>query len=176
MEVVRSAMKFLKKYPYNLIGVFTLGVLVAFAAIMATPLRFLPIVEPTIHEISPASFHELYAAHPDSYVFIDVRTHADYIAGHAEGSVNMPLETLYNQRRYLPKHGKTVVLICNGAQASGVAYGYLEHYGFLNLMRVTGGVPAWKAAGLPIVTGESQFRVSTTTNPVSYGTAVVPCS
>ncbi len=145
----------LKKIHYKFAAMFILGVVASFAVVMTTPIRFLQIVQPSIHEISPANFYSLYKEHPDNYVFIDVRTHTDYIAGHAIGAVNMPLETLYNQRRYLPKHGKTIVLICNGAQASGVAYGYLEHYGFLNLMRVTGGVPAWRNAGLPIVTGES---------------------
>jgi rhodanese-related sulfurtransferase len=141
---------------------FVAGVLVASALIMTTPLRFLDIVEPTIHEISPADFYALFKANPDHYLFIDVRTQADYEAGHAEGSVSMPLETLYTQHLYLPKHGKTIVLICNGVQASGVGYGYLEHYGFLNLMRVTGGVPAWKAAGLPVVTGSQPYTATST--------------
>lgn len=171
-------MKLLKRSPYNLLFAFICGIIVAAGVIMTTPLRFIPLVEPTIHEIKPVDFYALYEENPDKYMFIDVRTHDDYIAGHAQGAVNMPLETLYNQRHYLPKHGKTIVLICNGAQASGVAYGYLEHFGFLNLMRVTGGVPAWKAAGLPIVTGEQAFAGSTTglVSYVGQNPAFIPCS
>jgi rhodanese-related sulfurtransferase len=143
----------MKRGYFHIVGIFVLGMTVAGTAIMLTPLRFLSIIEPSIHEILPADFYKVYSESPDSYIFIDVRSVEEYNAEHAEGSISMPLETLYTQRRYLPKHGKTIVLICNGTQASGVGYGYLEHNGFLNLMRVTGGVPAWKAAGLPTILG-----------------------
>ncbi|TAJ16025.1 MAG: rhodanese-like domain-containing protein, partial [Dehalococcoidia bacterium] len=64
----------------------------------------------------------------------------------------MPLHTLYQERFALPRNesGKTIVLICSGGSASGVGYGYLQHYGFRNILRVEGGIENWQAKGLPV--------------------------
>jgi rhodanese-related sulfurtransferase len=113
-------------------------------------LKHLNLIEPNIKDISSAIFHEDFKVHPERYDFIDVRPQTVYAEGHAEGSRNIPLHQMYFQRKFLPKRGKTIVLICSGGIASGVAYGYLEHYGFLNLRRIEGGIEAWRAAGLPV--------------------------
>ncbi|MEX0652459.1 MAG: rhodanese-like domain-containing protein [Candidatus Paceibacterota bacterium] len=119
--------------------------------IYATPLKHKNIIEPSVHDVLSEDFYARYIENPDEYVFIDVRGVDQYKEVHVEGSVNMPLHTLYDQRKNLPKNGKTIVIICSGGRASGVAYGYLEHYGFLNLERIEGGVAAWVTAGLPTV-------------------------
>jgi rhodanese-related sulfurtransferase len=135
--------------------------------VMTTPLRFVDIVEPQINNVSPTNFYAEYKQNPNNYIFIDVRPEDQYAKEHPKGAINMPLETLYNQRQYLPKSGKTIVLICGGNQASGVAFSYLQHYGFFNIVRIPGGLPAWKAAGLPTVTGDQPNGVSTTTPSTS---------
>jgi 3-mercaptopyruvate sulfurtransferase SseA len=35
---------------------------------------------------------------------------------------------------------------------AGVAYSYLEHYGYRNIKRIEGGLKNWNEDGLPIVT------------------------
>lgn len=131
------------------------GVLIAILLIYLTPLKNLNLIEPKIQDISPAEFYEDFSQRSEKYVFIDVRPQSSYLAEHAKGSINIPLHLLYFERRNLPKRGKTIVLICSGGVASGVAYGYLEHYGFLNLRRIDGGIGAWKAAGLPVVSEQN---------------------
>lgn len=157
-------------------GVFMLGIIAGVAVVLATPLRFVNLVEPTITEISPADFYAAFNVNPDEFMFIDVRPQQEYKAEHPVGAVNMPLETLYNQRRYLPRHGKTIALICGGAQASGVAFSYLQHFGFLNLVRVTGGLPAWKAAGLPTVAGPLPNGNQTSSAAFSYASSRTRCT
>jgi|SRR3989338_7995149 len=125
-------------------------ILVTLAIFYLTPLRYVAFIEPTIHDIAPAEFYAMWQKNPDAYVFIDVRSREAYDRLHASGSTLMPLHTLYNERHNLPKHGKTIVLICSGGIASGVGYSYLEHYGFRNIKRIQGGIEMWQTAGLPI--------------------------
>lgn len=144
--------------------VIIVSALVGGLVVMTTPLRFVDLVEPKINEITPANFYAEYSQNPNDYIFIDVRPLDQYIKEHPAGAINMPLETLYNQRHYLPKHGKTIALICGGTQASGVAFSYLQHFGFFNIVRVSGGLPAWKAANLPTTMGDQPYQNATSTN------------
>ena len=133
-------------------------ILIAFAilttvlAIYLSPLKNLNLVEPRINSVDPKIFYDAYIKDPNAYIFIDVRPDNAYNKIHAPGSINVPLHTLYDERHVLPKRGKTIVLICSGNRASRVGYGYLEHYGFLNLMQVEGGIENWQLEGLPVET------------------------
>lgn len=137
---------------FFLLGIFlSVGVAGITLLFYLTPLKYVNLIEPTIKDISPSSFYEKYQKNPENYIFIDVRPTEVYRKSHAEGSINIPLHTFYTERKYLPKRGQTIVLICSGGSASGVAYGYLEHYGFLNLRRIEGGIEGWEKSGLPVV-------------------------
>lgn len=132
-------------------------ILAALAAVIATalviyftPLKWINFIEPTIKDIAPAEFYEDFSANPNDYIFLDVRPESSYNAVHAQGSVSMPLHTLYNERRSLPKSGKTIVLICSGGVASGVGYHYLEHHGFFNILRIENGIEQWILDELPV--------------------------
>ena len=128
---------------------------------LVTPLRFLSLIEPRITDITPNDFYQEFSKNPDDYIFIDVRSVENYASGHPAGAVNMPLQTMYVQRQHLPKSGKTIVLTCGGDYSSGVAFSYLQHFGFFNIKRIPGGLPAWKAAGLPTVEGLGPYATST---------------
>lgn len=124
-------------------------VLLTATIIYLTPLKWVTVVTPTINDIDPKAFQSDFVQNSDKYIFIDVRSQAEYNKSHAVGSINMPLHTLYDQRRVLPKNGKKIILICGGGRASGVAYSYLQHYGFFNIKRISGGMIDWVAEGLP---------------------------
>lgn len=117
--------------------------LAVMSLIYLTPLKHLNFIEPTFDDITPTQFHAEYTKNPDAYIFIDVRDIFSYNTLHAVGAISMPLHTLYDQRRVLPRHGKTIVLICTGGRASGVGFMYLQHYGFYNILRVKGGIEEW---------------------------------
>jgi rhodanese-related sulfurtransferase len=125
--------------------------LIVAGIIYLTPLKHLNVIEPNIDDLSARSFYESLKENPEGYLFIDVRPEEIYKTFHAEGSINVPLHKLYTERHILPHRGKKIVLICSGGLASGVGYSYLEHYGFLNIHRIDGGIEQWAAAGLPIV-------------------------
>lgn len=136
-------------------------IIVSIVAILATvfliyltPLKNLNLIEPRINTVSPKTFYEAYTKNPNGFIFIDVRSESSYNKMHAVGAINIPLHLLYDERHNLPKHGKIIALICGGNRASRVGYGYLEHYGFLNLTQIEGGIEKWQEADLPVVTGD----------------------
>ncbi|OGM93833.1 hypothetical protein A2935_04115 [Candidatus Wolfebacteria bacterium RIFCSPLOWO2_01_FULL_47_17b] len=133
-----------KILPYATTALLTL------VAIYLTPLKWVTVIEPTIKDIDPVAFQSDFVKNSDRYIFIDVRSETAYNKVHAVGSINMPLHTLYDQRHVLPKNGKEIILICSGGRASGVAYSYLQHYGFFNIKRIDGGIENWIAEGLPV--------------------------
>src|SRR3989344_3784710 len=133
-----------KILPYATTALLTL------VAIYLTPLKWVTVIEPTIKDIDPVAFQSDFVKNSDRYIFIDVRSESAYNKVHAVGSINMPLHTLYDQRHVLPKSGKEIILICSGGRASGVAYSYLQHYGFFNIQRIEGGIENWIVEGLPV--------------------------
>ncbi len=137
---------FLKQILFILIGFILAAIL-----IYGTPIRYTDLIEPKITDIDATEFHALYKENPEKYVFVDVRSLGEYDLRHAEGAESMPLHTLYDERKNLPKKDKEVILICTGGRASGVGFGYLQHYGFSNISRIEGGIDAWEDAGLPVV-------------------------
>jgi len=138
------------KSTYAVLIAVVVTALATVLAVYLTPLKHLNLVAPETKDIDPAAFWKDYSANPDDYMFIDVRQTADYAENHAKGSTNIPIQKLFEQHGELPKSGKTIVLICTGGSLSGVAYGYLEHQGFLNLLRIKGGLRNWIIEGMPI--------------------------
>jgi rhodanese-related sulfurtransferase len=112
--------------------------------------------------MDPSAFWKDYTAHPDEYLFIDVRDPDEYNIAHAKGSINMPIATLADEYKVLPRHGKFIALICGDGRLSMVGYGFLQFEGFTNLIHITGGIQNWIVEGLPVTQGTST-RISTST-------------
>lgn len=128
-----------------------LAVFVLTAAIIYfTPLKNLNLISPRMNDVDPAVFWKEYSAHPDHYLFIDVRNSTQYQAAHAKGAVNIPAATFYDQKSQFPRSGKEIVLMCGDGRLAAIAYGYLSYYGFLNLIRIAGGLENWTVEGLPV--------------------------
>ena len=83
-------------------------------------------------------------------VLIDVSEPAEFAAGHAAGSKNVPLGGL-EASPALPKNkALPVVVLCpTGARASR-AVAILRKLGYENSRALAGGVAAWREANLPI--------------------------
>lgn len=138
------------------------GMAISAVAIYATPLRYTDLIEPSIRDIDPVTFYQAYIKNPDYYIFLDVRPKEAYDNLHAKGASNVPLFMLYDDRHILPKKGKEIILICSGDRTSGVAYSYLQHFGFTNISRIKGGMEEWIAKGLP-----TESSLVTTTTPIT---------
>ncbi len=64
-------------------------------------------------------------------LLIDVRTKEEYTAGHCQGSINIPLDTLESeiQKMNLSLH-RSITLCCESGGRSTYAVGILEKLGF----------------------------------------------
>ena len=117
--------------------------------IYATPLRY-QVPPPPMHEVDAKDIYTAMQKNPNDYLFIDVRDVSVYDAAHAVGAINIPIASLVTEHYLLPKTGKQIVLICTTGQLATVAYGYLQMWGFTNLLHITGGFSTWAIEGLPM--------------------------
>ena len=93
---------------------------------------------------------DLESAQPP--LVVDVRTPNEYATKHIEGSVNIPLNRLQERINELPRD-RRIILHCTGGYRSSVAAGVLHQHGLTHLAEIAGGLAAWEAAQLPVVSG-----------------------
>jgi rhodanese-related sulfurtransferase len=91
--------------------------------------------------------------------FVDVRRIGEHDGGHAQRTVNIPLNKIGSDFEQLDPSLPTYV-ICEGGYRSSIGTSILENAGFKELFNVTGGTNAWKAAGLPIESSEAACAVT----------------
>lgn len=142
MHISRSAL--------TLIGVVAVTVLVTALTIYVTPLKHFNLIAPVMNEVDPRSLYAAYQKTPQDYIFIDVRSPNVYESAHAQGAINIPIENMYDEHYSLPHTGKKIVLICTTGRLAAIAYGYLEDWGYTNLLHVQGGLDNWVQEGLPV--------------------------
>lgn len=106
-------------------------------------------------EVSPA---ELERMQQDANILVlDVRTPAEYAAGHVPGAINIPHESIAAQLELLQRHrDQPVVLYCQSGRRATLAAEVLERAGFSGLKHLTGDMPGWREAGLPTAVSSSE--------------------
>jgi rhodanese-related sulfurtransferase len=83
-------------------------------------------------------------------VLIDVSEPAEYAAGHANGSKNVPLGGL-EASSALPKNkALPLVVVCPTGTRAGRAATVLRKLGYENTRVLAGGLAAWREANLPV--------------------------
>ena len=87
---------------------------------------------------------------------LDVRPPEEYAAGHLPGAINVPMERLEGYLAMLPKK-REIVAYCRGPYClmSFEAVAALRQRGW-KARRLEEGFPEWKAAGLPVESGNGQ--------------------
>ena len=88
---------------------------------------------------------------PEGLVVLDVRTPAEFRAGHLPGAVNMdyfggPFEA---QIQTLPKNAP-VLLYCRTGNRSEAAQETLRTVGVRHILHMKDGIVGWQAQGLPL--------------------------
>jgi rhodanese-related sulfurtransferase len=104
-----------------------------------------------IQQLTPADVQEGLAR--QRVVLVDVREANEHAAEQIEGSVLNPLSRF--DPAALPVGDKQVVLYCRSGMRSAKAAAQCRAAGLAVNAHLAGGIMAWKAAGLPIV---SQHR------------------
>lgn len=127
----------------------------------------------SIKEITPKQAHDVLAVEPDA-VYIDVRTVAEFAAGHPKGAVNIPVAFRDPNRgmvmnddfvRVVESHfpnDKKIIVGCQAGPRSNAAAGLLQKAGYQDVSNMVGGfggmrdasgnivAQGWSSLGLPV--------------------------
>jgi rhodanese-related sulfurtransferase len=99
-----------------------------------------------VEQVPVSKVAELVKAGKDLQ-FVDVRRPAEHANGHAEGTINIPLDRLSREIDMLDPERPTYV-ICQSGYRSSLGTSILENAGFKQIYNVAGGTSAWTDAGL----------------------------
>jgi rhodanese-related sulfurtransferase len=86
-------------------------------------------------------------------IVLDVRTYEEFVGGHIEKSLFMPLEELSSLMAALPRD-RLIITVCRTGLRSIQARHILQEAGFSQVTSLKGGMEAWISAGFPVVYGE----------------------
>jgi glyoxylase-like metal-dependent hydrolase (beta-lactamase superfamily II) len=99
---------------------------------------------------APLAADRLATTEPPAPILVDVRTPREYAQQHVAGSVNIPLNHLTERLSELPKD-RLLLVHCAGGYRSSIAASLLEQHGYTKVDEIAGGLVAWEAARLPLV-------------------------
>jgi rhodanese-related sulfurtransferase len=83
-------------------------------------------------------------------VVLDVRDPGEYGAGHILGAKNLPPARVASAGEVAKKKDATLILYCGSGDRSGKVAGELRKQGYTKVVNLSGGLGAWKQAGLPV--------------------------
>jgi hydroxyacylglutathione hydrolase len=106
------------------------------------------LVWPTERVSAPMLAEELASAEPP--LVLDVRTSREWSAKHINCSVNIPLNHLQERIAEIPRN-RRIAVHCAGGYRSSIAVSILHQYGITHLIEMAGGLAAWEAAKLAVV-------------------------
>jgi phage shock protein E len=66
-------------------------------------------------------------------IIVDVRSQQEFLAGHIEDSLNIPLEELMNTLHRLPNHHQPIITCCTSGMKSASAKVMLESVGYTSV-------------------------------------------
>jgi rhodanese-related sulfurtransferase len=105
-----------------------------------------------VSEIPARELHALLHEGGPAPQLLDVRTVAEWEAGHVAGALNVPVLELGTRLAELELDpGRRIVAICRSAHRSIPAVRLLQRHGFARACQLQGGMLAWQAAALPVV-------------------------
>ena len=86
------------------------------------------------------------------FVILDVRTPAEFAAGHIENAILVDYEapSFRSEVNKLDK-SKTYLVYCRTARRSGEAVVIMQELGFQRLYDMSGGIVEWNNAGYPVI-------------------------
>ena len=86
-------------------------------------------------------------------VVLDVRTPAEYAAGHLEGAAPADINGDFDAAVAGLDRGAPYAVYCRSGNRSAAAIEAMRQLGFVDAWHLGGGIGAWQAAGKDVVTG-----------------------
>ncbi|HUY95400.1 MAG TPA: rhodanese-like domain-containing protein, partial [Terracidiphilus sp.] len=85
-----------------------------------------------------------------SHLLLDVRAPREWKEKHIAESLNIPLNHLQERIGEIPRE-RRIFVHCAAGYRSSIAAGILHQHGVADLVEIAGGVAAWEAAALPLL-------------------------
>lgn len=98
---------------------------------------------------STIDVHELNNSSAFAFQAIDVRSPTEFAAGHIPAAINIPMYEIESRLGDL-RPGLPIVLVCQAGKRASMTHALLSGK-VDDLLVLTGGTDAWKAAGLPLI-------------------------
>jgi hydroxyacylglutathione hydrolase len=81
---------------------------------------------------------------------VDVRSRAEWEAGHVPGATHLPAGEIADRMEELPRE-RPLAVHCQGGTRSAIAASLLDAHGVTGVLDMPGGFSEWERAGLPVV-------------------------
>ena len=120
-----------------------------------------PFVQKAKH-LSPSQFQEFIKENSDTLI-IDLRSDAEFNAGHVRGAINMNrgyVETSLAEKIPSITDDTKIILYCIGGGISAMTQMALEDYGYKNVLDISGGLNNYVNSGFSLfnILGEFKFE------------------
>ncbi len=93
------------------------------------------------------------------FVLLDIRTPAEFAAGHIDGAVNIDYRASdFAQQIATLDRSKTYLVYCRTGNRSGKALPLFDRLGFNSVIHLTDGIVAWQRTGLPVTPAGARSR------------------
>lgn len=99
-------------------------------------------------QVLPSVDVDTVAADPSSFL-LDVRERHEWMAGHVERAVHIPMSELVDRLEELP-HDRTVICMCRSGNRSSKVVAFLLQQGY-QAVNLAGGAQQWAGFGHPLV-------------------------
>lgn len=76
-------------------------------------------------------------------IVLDVRTEDEFVLGHIENSICIPVDDLSKRLNELPDKKATILVCCRSGRSSALAADYLDKQGYENVFDF-GGLLSWR--------------------------------
>jgi len=86
------------------------------------------------------------------FIIVDVRRPDEFAGGHIPGAININSAEFSEHLQDLDPDGTYLICCQRGGRSAGVRE-LMREAGFGEVYEIEGGMSAWKAAGLPVITG-----------------------
>lgn len=106
-----------------------------------------------MYDVPSVSVADLPDPLPDGMAVVDVREDVEFVHGHIEGSLHIPLMQLPQRLAELPTGH--MVVVCRVGARSAQAVAYLVQQG-LDVVNLEGGMVDWVEAGRPLVSANGR--------------------
>jgi rhodanese-related sulfurtransferase len=120
-------------------------------AIVSGAMLVWPAIRRTTGGASISTLQATLLINQQNALVLDVREAAEYEKGHVLNARNLAVGEIETRAAELEKHkAKPVIVVCDNDNRSDRAAAALRKQGFAQVFSLSGGIGAWRQAGLPL--------------------------